>query len=81
MKTPRTGAGVLTINGGSSSIKLALFEARDARRRIWAGRIEGIGSPQGSFPVKGTNPARRPPWGIAWCMAARITGNRNASRR
>ena len=46
---------ILTINGGSSSIKFALFEAGDALRRIHAGRIEGIGLPQGSFTVKGTN--------------------------
>jgi acetate kinase len=46
---------ILTINGGSSSIKFALFEAGEALRRIHAGRIEGIGLPQGSFTVKGTN--------------------------
>ena len=43
---------VLTVNGGSSSIKFALFEARAAMRRILEGRIEGIGQPQGQFVVK-----------------------------
>ncbi len=46
---------ILTINGGSSSIKFALFEADNAPRRILAGRIEGIGLPQGSFMVNGQN--------------------------
>ncbi len=46
---------ILTINGGSSSIKFALFEAGPTSRRILQGRIEGIGSPQGSFAVKGSN--------------------------
>ena len=48
---------VLTINGGSSSIKLALFEADGEQRRILDGRIEGIGSRHGSFKLKGLNPA------------------------
>jgi len=46
---------ILTINGGSSSIKFALFEADGALRRIVQGRIEGIGLPQGSFAVKGSS--------------------------
>ncbi|HSB13734.1 MAG TPA: acetate/propionate family kinase [Bryobacteraceae bacterium] len=48
--------GVLTVNGGSSSIKFALFEADGRLRRILQGRIEGIGLPQGSFAAKGLNP-------------------------
>jgi len=48
---------VLTINGGSSSIKLALFEADGGLRRILDGRLEGIGLQQGSFRLKGLNPA------------------------
>ncbi len=48
---------VLTINGGSSSIKFALFEAGDTLRRMLAGRIEGIGFPQGSFTLKSSNAA------------------------
>jgi acetate kinase len=53
MKTASIQRSVLTINGGSSSIKFALFEASKAMRRILAGRIEGVGLPQGSFVVKG----------------------------
>jgi xylulose-5-phosphate/fructose-6-phosphate phosphoketolase len=48
---------VLTINGGSSSIKFALFEADAGFRRILAGQIAGIGLPQGDFTVKGLDPA------------------------
>jgi acetate kinase len=50
-------SSVLTVNGGSSSIKFALFEAGAALRRILDGRIEGIGLPQGDFTVKGQDQA------------------------
>jgi acetate kinase len=48
---------ILTINGGSSSIKFALFEAGESPRRILAGGIERIGLPDASFRVKGLNQA------------------------
>ena len=48
---------ILTINGGSSSIKFALFEAGDSPRRILAGGIERIGLPDASLRVKGLNQA------------------------
>lgn len=48
---------ILTINGGSSSIKFALFEAGDSLQRILAGEIERIGLPKASLRVKGLNPA------------------------
>jgi len=48
---------VLTINGGSSSIKFALFQAGMRLERSLSGRIDGIGLRQGSFKVKGRNPA------------------------
>jgi acetate kinase len=48
---------VLTINGGSSSIKFALFEADYTLRRILAGKIERIGLPEATFVVKGLNKA------------------------
>ncbi len=35
----------LTINGGSSSLKFALFTAADPPERLLAGRIERIGLP------------------------------------
>jgi acetate kinase len=44
---------VLTVNGGSSSIRIALFEADEARRRVLQGKIEAIGQPQGKFAMKG----------------------------
>jgi acetate kinase len=43
---------VLTINGGSSSIKFALFEADGVLRRIVKGSIERIGLPQSKFQVE-----------------------------
>jgi acetate kinase len=46
---------VLTFNGGSSSIKFALFETGELLRRILAGRIEGIGLSQGSFTIKNSD--------------------------
>lgn len=51
-KTDSTGTRVLTINGGSSSIKFALFEAGESLRRVLSGSVEGIGLPQGHFVVK-----------------------------
>jgi len=50
-------AKILTINGGSSSIKFALFEAGDTLKRILAGSIERIGLPEAAFAVKGSNKA------------------------
>jgi acetate kinase len=47
-------SNILTINGGSSSIKFALFEAGDAFRRIFAGAIERIGQPGAVLRVKGS---------------------------
>ncbi len=44
---------ILTINGGSSSIKFALFEAGDPLKRILSGGIERIGLPDATFHVKG----------------------------
>lgn len=48
---------ILTINGGSSSIKFALFEAGESPRRLLAGEIQRIGLPDASFQVKGLNQA------------------------
>src|SRR5271155_187747 len=47
---------ILTINGGSSSIKFALFEASDSLPRILAGAIERIGLPEAALRVKGLKP-------------------------
>ena len=46
---------ILTINGGSSSIKVAIFEAGDSLRRILGGGIERIGRPKALFTVRGLN--------------------------
>ena len=48
---------ILTINGGSSSIKFALFEAGDSLGRILEGGIERIGLPEAALRVKGVNQA------------------------
>jgi len=48
---------ILTINGGSSSIKFALFEANDPFRKVLDGGIERIGLPKASMQVKGLDPA------------------------
>jgi acetate kinase len=55
MKTNKTQ--ILTVNGGSSSIKFALFEAGDPPRRILEGGIDRIGLPETSFRVKGPEKA------------------------
>ncbi len=48
---------ILTINGGSSSIKFALFEAGGSLRRILEGAMERIGQPEAALRVKGSKPA------------------------
>ncbi len=48
---------ILTINGGSSSIKFALFGAGDSLGRILEGGIERIGLSEATLRVKGVNSA------------------------
>ena len=48
---------ILTINGGSSSIKFGMFEAGDSLQRILEGGIGRIGLPQPIFRVKGLDQA------------------------
>ena len=50
-------ARILTINGGSSSIKFALFDAGGSLRRILEGGIERIGLPEAILRVKGEDQA------------------------
>jgi len=45
---------ILTINGGSSSIKFAMFEVGGSLRRILDGAIDRIGLPEATFKVKGS---------------------------
>ena len=47
---------ILTINGGSSSIKFALFETGASLHRILGGGIDRIGQPGATLLVKGLNP-------------------------
>ncbi len=53
----RNRAHVLAVNGGSSSIKFALFEAGDRLRRMLDGEIQRIGLPEATFRVKGMETA------------------------
>ncbi len=46
-------ARILTINGGSSSIKVALFEAGPALRRSLEGGVDRIGLPNAALKAKG----------------------------
>jgi acetate kinase len=48
---------ILAINGGSSSIKFALFQLGDSLQRILDGIIDRIGLPEATFTVKGSNDA------------------------
>jgi acetate kinase len=50
-------ARILTINGGSSSIKFALFKAGGLLRRVLEGKIERIGLPEATLRVKGVSQA------------------------
>jgi acetate kinase len=50
-------ACILTINGGSSSIKFALFAGRDPLQQILHGEIDRIGLPQATLRVDGLLPA------------------------
>src|SRR5258708_32762728 len=54
---PRAKSCVLTINGGSSSIKFALFQVEPSLQRVLEGKIERIGLPAATFVVKGSNRA------------------------
>ncbi len=46
---------ILTINGGSSSIKFALIEAAGSLKKIFEGEIERIGLPDSAMRVKGAH--------------------------
>jgi acetate kinase len=51
-------SAILTINGGSSSVKFALFERTDPVERFLSGRIERIGLPDARLVVSGPDGAR-----------------------
>jgi acetate kinase len=48
---------ILTINGGSSSIKFAVFAMGESNRRMITGSINGIGLPEATLHVSGLDPA------------------------
>jgi acetate kinase len=48
---------IVTVNAGSSSIKVTLFDAGDSLTRIFDGGIERIGLSNAVFRMKGDNPA------------------------
>jgi len=48
---------ILSINGGSSSIKFALYELEGGLRKIFEGSIERIGLPMATLRVKGLDQA------------------------
>ncbi len=42
-KPRQSGSRILTVNGGSSSIKFSIFDARETLNRTWSGKIDRIG--------------------------------------
>jgi acetate kinase len=48
---------VLTINGGSSSIKFAVFTAGPAGKRVLSGKLADIGQPEGRLTATGADAA------------------------
>jgi hypothetical protein len=64
---PRGTPLILNINGGSSSIKFALFEAGDSLRRTMEGAIERIGLPEATLRVEGDPcPVVVPSFKLVW---------------
>jgi acetate kinase len=53
---PTRNARILTLNGGSSSIKVAVFDASDPPQRLVHGAIERVGLPGTRFRITGANP-------------------------
>jgi len=53
--TPSRQSHLLTLNGGSSSIKFSVFEVGDPLVRLLKGSIEGIGTAKGSLTVHGSH--------------------------
>ena len=47
---------VLTVNGGSSSIKFAAYEPADEPRRLFGGQVERLGLPGVKLTVHGDGP-------------------------
>ncbi len=47
---------VLTVNGGSSSIKFAAYENADEPRRLFGGQVERVGTPAATLSATGDGP-------------------------
>jgi acetate kinase len=64
---------ILTVNGGSSSLKFAIFERdqpeRERRQRLWSGSIERVGLPDAHANVVGPGEIRD-----TWPIASRDLG-------
>ena len=62
-KTARAGSPIssriLTINGGSSSLKFALFERTDASARLLSGRVDRIGQEDARWVVAQADGGRK----------------------
>ena len=56
---PTSTGLILTLNGGSSSIKFALFKIGKTLPRVMEGRIERIGLTDATFTVKGSEDSSR----------------------
>lgn len=57
---PSRGDLILVLNGGSSSIKFALFDAGRSplpREPVWNGKVQGIGGPTPTYGETGVEPA------------------------
>ncbi len=50
---PRSGRRVLTVNGGSSTVKFAVFDAGDPPRRVLGGAVERVGLPDSFLRAAG----------------------------
>lgn len=57
LKMKQNIARILTINGGSSSIKFALFQVNNSLKRVLGGAIERIGQAEATLRVKGEDEA------------------------
>ena len=65
----RVGSCILTVNGGSSSLKFALFDGKstpaNALARRLAGRIERVGLPEGQCTVSGPDGRVSETWPVS----------------
>ena len=53
-RRPDRGSRLLTVNGGSSSLKFALFTRGDEPSRLASGKVERLGTPAARFSAKGS---------------------------